>query len=297
MTGNTVMGEAKTRGAMTRAVIALYRVRMLFLFVSTGILVGIALFGPLFSDALRPVKSTLAGVALAGWAVTLLLVLIGPRLLPRREAVRVESPVGGRWLAMNSPASRVPSHGIRMYGQAHAIDLVHEPDRTSRPVFGTGSVMRPNSDYPAFGQPVFAMVDGVVVKASDWRRDHRARSTALGVIYLMVEGMIREFGGPGFIVGNHVTIRTVDGLYATVAHLQQGSVTVSVGDTVRGGDQIGQCGNSGNSTEPHVHAQLMDRQSLLLAQGVPLVFTAITLGDAPESHDALPRNEEHMTAA
>lgn len=280
---------------MKRAVIAVYRVRMLIVLVSTAILVAIALFGSSFVGLSRSVRMTLVAIAFAGWAVTLLLVIIGPRLLPQVDAVRVESPVRGRWLGMNSPVSKVPSHGIRMYGQVHAIDLVHEPDRSSRPVFGTGSVMRPNSEYPAFGQPVYAMVDGVVVKASDWRRDHRARSTALGVLYLLVEGMIREFGGPGFIVGNHVTIRTDDGLYATVAHLKRGSIAVRIGDTVRGGEQIGQCGNSGNSSEPHVHAQLMDRPSLLLAQGMPMVFTGITLGDAPERHDGLPRNDEHMT--
>lgn len=282
---------------MKRAVIAVYRVRMLILLVSTAILVTIALFGPLFANIPRSARSTLVGIALVGWGLTLVLVLIGPRLLPRPEPVAVESPVRGRWLAMNSPASRVPSHGIRMYGQAHAIDLVYEPDRTSRPVFGTGSAMRPNDDYPAFGQPVFAMVDGVVVKASDWRRDHRARSTMLGVLYLMIEGMIREFGGPGFIVGNHVTIRTDDGQYATVAHLQRGSVVVRVGDSVRAGSRIGKCGNSGNSTEPHVHAQLMDRQQLFLAQGVPMVFTGITLGADTKPEDALPRNDEHMAAA
>ncbi|MEW1975767.1 M23 family metallopeptidase [Microbacterium profundi] len=282
---------------MKRALIAVYRVRMLILLVSTGILLAIALFGPLLAGVPRSVRSTLVGVALCGWGLTLVLVLLGPRVLPHSEAVRVESPVRGRWLAMNSPASKVPSHGVRMYGQAYAIDLVHEPDRESRPVFGTGSAMRPNDDYPAFGQPVFAMVDGVVVKASDWRRDHRARSTVPGLLYLMVEGMIRELGGPGFIVGNHVTIRTDEGQYATVAHLQRGSVSVRVGDTVRRGSAIAKCGNSGNSTEPHVHAQLMDRRSLFLAQGVPMVFTGITLGADPELHDALPRNEQHMGVA
>lgn len=282
---------------MKGAVLALYRVRMLILVVSTAVLVAIAVFGPLFTGVPRSVRTTLVGVALVGWGVTLLLVLIGPRLLPRSDAVKVHAPVRGRWLAMNSPASRVPSHGIRMYGQAHAIDLVYEPDRTARPVFGSASAMRPNGDYPAFGQPVFAMVDGVVVKASDWRRDHRARSSMLGLLYLMVEGMIREFGGPGFIVGNHVTIRMDDGRYAAVAHLQRGSVVVRVGDTVRRGSVIAKCGNSGNSSEPHVHAQIMDRQSLLLAQGVPMVFTEIALGLEPEQIDALPRNDEHMTAA
>ncbi len=282
---------------MKRVVIALYRIRAMILIASTGILLAIAIFGSLFDDSSRGVRSALIYIALAGWAVVLALVLIGPRLLPRADAVVVGSPVRGRWLAMNSPASRVPSHGIRMYGQAHAIDLVHEPDPTSRPVFGSGAAMRPSTDYPAFGQPVLAMVGGVVVKASDWRRDHRARSTTLGILYLMIEGMIRELGGPGFIVGNHVTIRTDDGRYATVAHLRQGSVSVRVGDTVRRGDWIAECGNSGNSTEPHVHAQLMDRQTLLLAQGVPMVFAGITVGASSEPGEAIPRNEEHMVAA
>lgn len=281
---------------MKRAVIALYRLRGLILLISTGILVAIALFGPLF-DSSRSLKSVLASMAFVGWGLTLVLVISGPRLLPPTETVIVGSPVLGRWSAINSPASRVPSHGIRMYGQAHAIDLVHEPDRTSRPVFGSGAAMRPNTDYPAFGQPVLAMVDGVVVKASDWRRDHRARSTTLGVLYMMIEGMIREFGGPGFIVGNHVTIRTDDGLYTAVAHLRQGSVSVRVGDVVRRGDPIAECGNSGNSSEPHVHAQLMDRQAFLLAQGVPMVFAGVALGVSVEPGVALPRNEEHMTAA
>ncbi len=284
-------------GALKAAVIAVYRVRMPILLVSTAILVAIALFGPSLAVLPRSARSILVPIALVGWGLSLILVLVGPRLLPPRDTVRVESPVRGRWLAMNSPASKVPSHGIRMYGQAHAIDLVHEPDHASRPVFGTGGVMRPNDDYPAFGQPVFAMVDGVVVASSDWRRDHRARSNMLGVLYLLVEGMIREFGGPGFIVGNHVTIRTDEGLYATVAHLQRGSVDVRVGDVVRRGTPIARCGNSGNSTEPHVHAQIMDRQSLLSAQGVPMIFAGISLGAGEAPVDALPRNEEHMSVA
>lgn len=195
---------------------------------------------------------------------------------------------------MNSPASNVPSHGIRAYGQAYAIDIVHEPANVSRPPFG-GPPMRPPQEYPAFGQPVFAMIDGAVVRSSDWRRDHRARSNGWSILYLMAEGMIREIGGPGFIVGNHVTIRGDNGTYATVAHLQQGSATVKTRDRVTAGMWIGSCGNSGNSTEPHVHAQLMDRVSPWTAQGIPMAFTGIILGDDSERVDALPTNGQHMT--
>src|SRR5690606_24513226 len=116
----------------------------------TAILIAIALFRPIFGTSPASLRSALVTIALVGWGLTLVLVVFGPRLLPRQDEVRVDSPVRGRWLAMNSPASRVPSHGVRMYGQTYAIDLVHEPDRTSRPVFGTAGAMRPNGDYPAF---------------------------------------------------------------------------------------------------------------------------------------------------
>lgn len=98
------------------------------------------------------------------------------------------------------------------------------------------------------------------------------------------------------MVGNHVTIRSDDGVYATVAHLRRGSLTVKVGDRVSAGSIIGQCGNSGNTSEPHVHAQLMDRVSLWIAQGLPMAFADITLDDEKESADTLPANDQHMTA-
>lgn len=211
----------------------------------------------------------------------------------------VNSPVAGRWLAMNSPATKVPSHGVRAYGQAYAIDLVHEPIDRERPSFGRGAGMRSPDDYPAFGQDVFAMISGTVVTASDGQRDHRSRSTVLAALYMLLEGALRELGGPRFIVGNHVTIRSHDGTFALVAHLRQGSLLVSVGDTVRAGQKLAECGNSGNSSEPHVHAQLMDRQSLWTAQGLPMTFANVTVspaGDEPKSRDAIPANGQHMTA-
>lgn len=282
---------------MSAAIVALYRVRGIALYAACAILIGFALAGPLLTDVARPVKLALSGlvaIAICLGVLAVLLTLLGPRHLPRREPRVVTPPVRGRRLGMNSPVSKSPSHGIRAYGQAYAIDLVHEPEDATRPTFGDGPAMRAPEEYPAFGQPVVAMIDGVVVTASDWRRDHRSRSTMLALLYLMVEGSVREFGGPGFIIGNHVTIRGDDGVFATVAHLQRGSATVRVGDTVTAGDQIGRCGNSGNSSEPHVHAQLMDRASPWTGQGIPLAFAGITLDDADQVVDAVPANDQHM---
>ena len=146
----------------------------------------------------------------------------------------VLAPTTGRWVALNSPASKVPSHNW-LLGQAYAIDLVAAPSRQevsegaiARPDFFRGSPFKPPRAYPAFGMPVRAMVDGVVVSSEDRYRDHRARSRWIGFIYLMAEDAIRSLGPVGWLLGNHVTIRTDSGIYALVAHLQHGSIRVKV---------------------------------------------------------------------
>ena len=125
---------------MRRILLALYRVRGALYGVTALILVAIAFTsGISLGDGTRQARSIVAVISVGVLAVCVLLVLIGPRLIPTREAVAISAPVSGRWLSVNSPATKVPSHGIRLYGQAYAIDLVHEPDDTARPTFGSGS--------------------------------------------------------------------------------------------------------------------------------------------------------------
>lgn len=212
--------------------------------------------------------------------------------LPRPDPpppVEVRSPVLGRWRAMNSPATRVPSHGTHLLGQTYAIDLVHEPAPGARPAFGGWHPARSIHEYPALGQPVVAPIDGRVVAARRRARDHRCRSSWLGLAYLMVESAILSLRGTGGILGNHVVIE-VDGggRWVTVAHLRRGSVRVQVGDRVTAGQQVGEVGNSGNSSEPHVHLQVTDHRRLWLALGVPFVFTDVVLSNAVDAPAAAP---------
>ncbi|MDH6182277.1 biotin carboxyl carrier protein [Microbacteriaceae bacterium SG_E_30_P1] len=270
---------------MKRAVLGLYRVRGAILLVAViGILATIPL--RIIAPGLGDVATIVIRVGIGGLALVAILALVGWRLLPQHPPTDVAAPVTGRWLAVNSPTTKVPSHGVRAYGQAYAIDLVLDPESpdTARPQFSSGRAFRAPAEYPAFGQPVRAMVDGVVVTASDGLRDHRARSNWPALLYMFVEGAARELGGPRFIVGNHLVIEAESGVFALVAHLQRGSIRVKVGDRVRAGDVIALCGNSGNSTEPHVHAQLMDRRSPLTGQGLPMTF-----GGEP-----LPPDGEHL---
>ncbi|MBH0009525.1 M23 family metallopeptidase [Salinibacterium sp. SWN1162] len=274
-----------------------YRARVIILYVSVVTIFAGAIGAQLISlVVIRSVFELLPLLGIVGMLFVLVVLRPGAKLLPHREPVTVASPVVGRWLALNSPATRVPSHGVRAYGQAHAVDLVFDPLGGNRPAFDTGIVLRYPNEYPAFGQPVRAMVDGVVVRSSDSQRDHRARSSVLGFVYMMIEGTIREIGGPRLIVGNHITIRSNDGIYALVAHVKQHSALVKVGDSVVAGQSIAACGNSGNSSEPHVHAQLMDRASAWTGHGMPLLFEGVTINDEPDERLAMPADNEHLTA-
>ncbi|MGW0791538.1 M23 family metallopeptidase [Streptomyces sp. NPDC002911] len=194
-----------------------------------------------------------------------------------RPAVEVGPPVTGRWTAVNSPADKVPSHGTHAYGQAYAIDIVAEPEEGSRPPFRRlWPVARPNRAFPAFGAPLVAVADGTVVRASDGRRDHLSRNSGPALAYLMlVEAFVRDMAGAHRIFGNHIVLDLGDGTYAAYAHVRRGSLQVKAGDTVREGQLLARCGNSGNSTEPHVHFQLMDHPDLDVARGIPFTWRGV----------------------
>ncbi|TXS41302.1 M23 family metallopeptidase [Streptomyces sp. uw30] len=204
--------------------------------------------------------------------------------LKEREPIEVAPPVTGRWSALNSPADRTPSHGTHAYGQTYAIDIVAEPEPGARPGFrAVWPLARRNADFPAFGAPLLAVADGTVVRADDRQRDHLSRTSLPGLLYLMLfEGAVREIGGVRRIVGNHVILDLGDGTHALYAHVRRGSLTVREGDRVRAGQELGRCGNSGNSSEPHVHFQLMDGPDPDTARGIPFTWRGI----------GVPRNQE-----
>ena len=218
---------------------------------------------------------------LQGWVAWLVGLALLAALLRagtlRREPVAVRPPVQGPWRALNSPASRVPSHGVQGYGQAYAIDLVYDPvgpAQPRRPGFAWWPLARRAQDFPAFGQPVFAPADGVVVRTHESERDHWSRTSPASLLYAFTVELFRELFGPSRVVGNHLVMDLGSGTYALLAHLRQRSLKVRAGQHVAAGDQIAECGNSGNTTEPHVHFQLMDHPRIAVAAGLPFSLLA-----------------------
>ena len=192
------------------------------------------------------------------------------------EHVVLAYPFKGRWLARNSPARRVPSHGTHLMGTTYAIDfiLVDARGRSAPRSWRAAVATETPEAFIGFGAPILAPCSGRVVIAHDGEPDHEARRSQLTLLPYMLSQARRARGGPPAIAGNHVVI-AIDtaGPFILLAHLRQGSVTVTVGDPIHEGDVLGACGNSGNSTQPHLHIQATDSTNWDQARGLPIAFT------------------------
>src|SRR5690349_19609474 len=188
-------------------------------------------------------------------------------------AVDLELPFEGRWSTQNSPADRVPSHGTALFASSYAIDFVPVDERGRTAPFTVGSLLRPEpaERFPGFGRPVLAPADGVVVGAHHTVVDHPSFRGLPSVGYALTQRR-RAAAGWEALAGNHVLIELGDGPVVAVCHLQLDSVQVRVGQRVRVGEVLGRCGNSGNSAEPHVHLQAIDRPDVRYAVAVPITF-------------------------
>jgi hypothetical protein len=119
-----------------------------------------------------------------------------------------------------------------------------------------------NEDYFAFGAEVLAVADGTVAFVRDGIPEDTPNEPPTTVHQPL------DYGG------NEVVLELAPGIYAFYAHLQPGSITVQPGETVTTGQVLGLLGNTGNSTAPHLHFQLMDSADPLRAQGIPCAFAA-----------------------
>jgi peptidase M23-like protein len=188
--------------------------------------------------------------------------LDGPVVPVTAQAVAIGPPLrGGPWLTGNGPAdasghrrSIVPINGTPAIGQRFAIDFVKvaDDDKTFK-----GDQLK-NESYYAEGVDALAVANGTVVEVKDSIPENVPGANSRAVpITLETVG------------GNHVVIDIGGGYYAFYAHLKPGSLKVKLGDKVTRGQVIGLVGNTGNSTEPHLHFHVADGISPLGSEGVP----------------------------
>ena len=116
-------------------------------------------------------------------------------------------------------------------------------------------------DYGCYGTPVVAPVSAPVHYSTDGAPDHTPGTVS------------NDMQNP---TGNTVVLALDTGTYLVIAHLKKDSVLVEAGDQVREGEPVGACGNSGNTSEPHIHIhhQRQDPRNrpLHFSEGLPLYF-------------------------
>ena len=98
------------------------------------------------------------------------------------------------------------------------------------------------TSYPSWGETLYAPAEGKIAK----------------VVNDLDDNPIGQHDDE-HLAGNHVVIDMGDGRFVMMAHLQKGSVLVAEGAVVRIGQPIAKCGNSGNTTGPHLHLQVQNQ--------------------------------------
>ncbi len=173
--------------------------------------------------------------------------LVGPRWWDANGCCRVISPHRGATLPINGRI-RVP--------EQFAIDFVQ---LTTTGGCCTGPVKDLKS-WPFFGAPVLAVADGVVVEKIDGMPEQ-------------VPGEVKGITAQN-AAGNHIVEDIGQGRYVLYAHLGTNSIPrgIVVGAAIKPGEAIGTVGNTGSSTAPHLHFQVMDGPSVLDSTGLPFVF-------------------------
>lgn len=196
-------------------------------------------------------------------------------------------PFTGQWLVGNTPAFKIPSHGTNLFGVTYAYDFMATDDkgRTSSSItlntfFGTEDP----KDFYSFGKPVLSPISGKVVKIHDDEVDHKVRRSLFTGIPYMLSQQKRLEEGIESITGNYVVIQPeYSDNFICIVHLKKNSFVVQEGEYVVVGEHLADCGNSGNSTQPHIHIQAMDSLDFREAKGIPLYFNQFFESDITRS--------------
>ena len=193
------------------------------------------------------------------------LVEVGARTRVIRRAPVVLGPplAGDRWVAADGCClarrhirAFQPVGGGIFTAQRFAIDW-ERLDASGRLWVGDDAVL---TNWEGYGENILAVADGMVVRAIDGLPNQ-------------VPGALPQGLDPRQADGNAVFLRLRDGRVVFYAHMIAGSVTVKAGDRVARGEILGRVGNSGNSSAPHLHLHVIDRNAIFAANGLPYVFS------------------------
>ena len=156
-------------------------------------------------------------------------------------------PIKEEWMTFWGGLNELVNYHYPYETQRYAYDLI-----MMRNGFSYDGSPDQNENYYAFGKEVVAPLDGIVISLENEVKDN-------------IPTLEVNEDQP---LGNYIIIEHTHGEYSLLAHFKQNSLLVSIGDYVKAGDLLGQCGNSGHSSEPHIHYQISDEPDVINANSL-----------------------------
>ena len=168
-----------------------------------------------------------------------------------RNTTKLKLPFKDEWTVIWGGDTKELNYHVENQAQKNAFDIVIKDERGNS--FKTDGIT--NEDYYTFGKELIAPCDGEIVLVVDGIKDNKPGEL-----------------NPMYAPGNSVIIQTDKNEYLFFAHFKQNTIKVKQGQKVKQGELLGLCGNSGNSSEPHLHFHIQNVEDMNIATGVKCYF-------------------------
>jgi Peptidase family M23 len=183
----------------------------------------------------------------------------GNRFVDYTDKTKLRLPFNGDWFVYQG--GRFVYENPNAFKDSEKYQLTFTVLKDGLPYSGDGTK---NEQFYCYGQPVLAPADGTVIQVTDSYADNPP-------------------GHPDQVLpsGNRVLIAHGNGEYSLLSQLKQNSIKVKRGAAVKQGDQVAECGSSGNSPAPHLEYQLQNTKGVPFPQSLPSQFVDYVADGTP----------------
>ncbi len=192
-----------------------------------------------------------------------------PKLL--RNATKLILPFKDEWTVFWGGDTKELNYHVSTPAQKNAFDIIITDAKGSS--YKTDG--KTNEDYYAFGKELIAPCDGEIVLVVDGVKDN-------------VPGQMNSFNTGG----NMVIIKTTNNEYLVLCHFKHQSIKVKEGQKIKQGELLGLCGNTGNSSEAHLHFHIQNIEDLNTATGVKCYFEKLSVNGEVKTDYSPIKNEK-----
>ena len=192
-----------------------------------------------------------------------------PQLL--RNTTKLILPFKDEWTVFWGGDTKELNYHVSTPAQKNAFDIIITDAKGNS--YKTDG--KTNEDYYAFGKELIAPCDGEIVLVVDGVKDN-------------MPGQMNTFN----VGGNMVILKTANNEYLVLCHFKHQSIKVKEGQKIKQGELLGLCGNTGNSSEAHVHFHIQNIEDLNTATGIKCYFEKMSVNGQVKQDYSPIKNEK-----